>query len=131
EVAGLHTGRRDKLEHTGAGAVLAASVHTLEQNDDRVGRVGVKQMLQFADALAKFAGLLARLVLFQTAASVRIEIAQADSGSDSDRLRHGRIIRHSPNQSSRSIFAAMTKSLSVKPSILCVQIVIFTRPQAR
>ena len=32
---------------------------------------------------------------------------------------------------SRSIFAAMTKSLSVNPSILCVQSVSFTLPHAR
>ena len=131
EVGGLHTGGRDKFEHAGACAVLAAAVHALEQYDQRVGCVGVELVLQLANPLAKLACFLACFRFLQAAAIVRVEFAQADAGGDLDglgqRFEPGSRVRYC----SRSIFAARTKSLSVRPSILWVQIVTLTRPQVR
>ncbi len=54
--------------------------------------VGIEQLLEFANALAKAGGFLARFFLVHASVVVGTEIAQADFRGDFDRLRHAETI---------------------------------------
>jgi hypothetical protein len=50
--------------------------------------VGVEEVLEFTDMFAKLFGLLPRFVLVHPSVVGRVEIAEADFGSDFVGLRH-------------------------------------------
>ena len=78
EVGGLDPGRLDGFEHPATGSVFAAAIHALQQNDYRVRRVGIKQVLQFADAPAKPRGFLACPVLVQPSGVIGVEVLKSN-----------------------------------------------------
>ena len=88
EVGRLDTSRVHKFEHTFCRAVLAACVHSLKDNHQRLPGVGVEQFLQFTDAVAQTLGFLAGLVFIQAVVKIRVEIFQPNRRQNFDRLGH-------------------------------------------
>ncbi len=86
EIGGFHAGGIDMLEHAAAGAVLAASVHALQKDNEGMFMIGVQQVLELADFFAKLVGPGASLVLVEAIVPGRIEVAEADFGGDFDGL---------------------------------------------
>ncbi len=89
EVGGLDGRGGDALQDLPAGAVLAARVHALKKQDQRVAAVGVEELLEAADLLAQARGFLAGFILVQARVPGGIEIAERDFGIDLDWLGHG------------------------------------------
>jgi hypothetical protein len=52
EIGGLNAGRIDALQHVANRAVLAAGIHPLQQDQQRLGGIGIKQLLKLPDSLA-------------------------------------------------------------------------------
>src|SRR5512132_3580336 len=82
EICGLDSGRIDVPEHAANGAVLAARIQPLEDEQQSLFGIGVEQLLHFANFLAIILGLLLRLLLLEAATISRIEIRQGDFSFD-------------------------------------------------
>ena len=89
EIGDLDAGRIDELEQRARGAVLAARVHALQDDDERAVGVGVELGLEVTDAPEQLVGRRPGLFLGEPEGLRRIEVFDTDLGLDLDGLAHG------------------------------------------
>src|SRR5439155_3962454 len=75
-------------QHMPGGAVLAAGVHSLQDNQQCVAAICMKQFLQLTDLIAQLQALFAGFLFVQAIMEVWVEVSQPDWCSDFNRLAH-------------------------------------------